>query len=89
MCHAGDAEVPLLFVSLHKVLLAAGWTAFTSTCTSICAAVCHAGDVEVPLLVRFAAPENRALQLQPVQLSLTATGRELPVSTLTPLVDFK
>ncbi|WIA22675.1 hypothetical protein OEZ85_001086 [Tetradesmus obliquus] len=48
-----------------------------------------AGDVEVPLLVRFAAPENRSLQLQPVQLSLTATGRELPVSTLTPLVDFK
>jgi hypothetical protein len=50
---------------------------------------CHAGDEEVPLQVRFAAPENRALLLQPVQFSLTATGRDLPVSTLTPLVNFK
>jgi hypothetical protein len=54
-----------------------------------CCVLWHAGDVEVPLLVRFAAPENRALVLDPVRLSLTATGRDLPVSTLTPLVDFK
>lgn len=48
-----------------------------------------AGDIVVPLLVRFVAPENKAMALQPVQLTLTATGRDLPVSTLTPLVDFK
>eukprot|EP00775_Hariotina_reticulata_P005135 gene5135-5375_t len=48
-----------------------------------------AGDIQVPLLVHFAAPENKALAISPIVLTLTATGRELPVSTLTPLVDFK
>lgn len=48
-----------------------------------------AGQVSVPLLVSFAAPEREGLAVPPVELTLKATGRELPVTTLTPVVDFK
>lgn len=41
------------------------------------------------MLVSFTAPDARHLEVPPVQLVLQATGRELPVSTLTPLVDFR
>jgi hypothetical protein len=45
--------------------------------------------VEVPVLVSFTAPDNKTLAIPPIALTLTATGRDLPVSTLTPVVDFK
>jgi len=48
-----------------------------------------AGDIEVPLLVHFVAPDNKALAIPPIALILSATGKEVPVSTLTPLIDFK
>ena len=47
------------------------------------------GVVEVPVQVRFSVPGRRSLQLAPIFLMLTAVGRDLPVSTTTPVVDFK
>lgn len=41
------------------------------------------------MLLSFSAPDNKGLAIPPIALTLTATGKELPVSTLTPLVDFK
>lgn len=41
------------------------------------------------MLVSFTAPDNKALAIPPIALTLTATGKDLPVSTLTPVVDFK
>lgn len=52
-------------------------------------ALCGAGGVEVPVLVSFSAPDSKGLVIPPIPLTLTATGKELPVSTLTPVVDFK
>jgi hypothetical protein len=58
--------------------------------SQVCHAVaCCAGPVEVPVLVSFSAPDSKGLTIPPIALTLTATGKELPVSTLTPLVDFK
>jgi hypothetical protein len=48
-----------------------------------------AGDIEVPLLVHFVAPVNKALAIPPIALIISATGKEVPVSALTPLIDFK
>lgn len=48
-----------------------------------------AGPVEVPVLVSFTAPDNSSLAIPPIALTLTATGKELPVSCLTPVVDFR
>lgn len=48
-----------------------------------------AGPVEVPVLVSFSAPGFKGLTIPPIALTLTATGRDLPVSTLTPVVDFR
>jgi hypothetical protein len=48
-----------------------------------------AGPVEVPVLVSFTAPDNKTLAVPAIALTLTATGKDLPVSTLTPVVDFK
>jgi hypothetical protein len=47
------------------------------------------GPVQVPVQVSFAAPDAKGVAVPPIQLTLQATGRELPVSALTPLVDFK
>jgi len=48
-----------------------------------------AGAVEVPVVVSFTAPDSKGLSIVPIQLTLHATGKELPVSTLTPVVDFR
>eukprot|EP00879_Flechtneria_rotunda_P024114 GHRR01025558.1.p1 GENE.GHRR01025558.1~~GHRR01025558.1.p1 ORF type:complete len:485 (+),score=178.00 GHRR01025558.1:669-2123(+) len=47
------------------------------------------GVVEVPLVVSYTAPENKALSIPQANLTLQATGKDLPVSTTTPLVDFR
>lgn len=39
--------------------------------------------------MRYAAPGRPGLELSPAPLTLVATGRDVPVSTPTPLVDFK
>lgn len=41
------------------------------------------------MLVSFTAPDSKGLNIPPIQLTLQATGKKLPVSTLTPIVDFK
>ncbi len=48
-----------------------------------------AGEVRVPLKVSFTVPERPALVVPPVALELQATGRELPVSVLTPTLDLR
>lgn len=41
------------------------------------------------MLVSFTAPDNSSLAIPSIALTLTATGKELLVSCLTPVVDFK
>lgn len=48
-----------------------------------------AGPVEVPVVVSFTAPDHKGLEIQPIHLTLKATGNDLPVCTLTPVVDFR
>lgn len=74
-------------ISIQASLAAAAGACATPVTLLPCGTV--AGPVEVPVLVSFTVPDFRGLTIPPIALTLTATGRDLPVSTLMPVVDFR
>lgn len=63
----------------------------SATCLCLCLSLLHepSGVVELPLLLKFVSPHNKALAIPPQRLTLTATGRDMPVSAQLSQLDFK